>query len=265
MVSLWQRLRSLRHRFWFGLSERLRWSRGTFRESPALVLSEAPDQAERIAALQSCYQVKFEAQLGRATSLNNYEYLDLLDRLWRAGGLERPAPGALCDVGCANFCYAAALQAFFQPTELVGIDIEGHRLYRDGHTRIDYAAGYVAALPNARFLLADYVNLELPADVITAWFPFVTPEAMLAWRLPLSLLTPARLFARVRGNLRPGGLFVMANHGLAEAGIAADLCSAAGLRCLARERSDGPFSAHRLSPAVLSCWQPATRAPAAAP
>ena len=34
-----------------------------------------------------------------------------------------------------------------------------------------------------------------PADLITAWFPFLTPAAILAWRLPLSLLAPERLFA----------------------------------------------------------------------
>jgi SAM-dependent methyltransferase len=261
MYSLWQRVRSLRHRFSFGLSERLRWSRGPFHESPALVLPGSSEQAERIAALQSRYQVKFEARLAQATSLNNYEYLDLLDRLWQAAGLAPPRSGVLCDVGCANFCYAAALQAFFRPASLVGVEIEGYRRYRDGHTRIDYAAGYLALLPQARFVVADYAGLELAADVITAWFPFVTPQAILAWRLPLSFLTPVRLFARVRANLRPGGLFVMANHGLAEAAIAADLCAAAGLTSVGRHVGAGPLNAHRLAPAVLSAWRVEHRGP----
>jgi SAM-dependent methyltransferase len=255
MYSLWQRLRSVRHRFWFRLSERLGWSRGPFHENPARALGGLFEQRERIATLQNRYQVKFETHFGRATSLNNYEYLDLLDRLWQVAGLAAPVPGDLCDVGCANFCYAGALQAFFQPTNLLGVDIEGHRLYRDGHTRIDYARGYVAAMPNARFMVADYAALDLPADVITAWFPFVTPQAILAWRLPLSLLTPGRLFERIRSNLRPGGVFVMANHGVAEGKIAADWCTAAGLHSIGRVEACGPLSAYRLAPPVRSCWR----------
>ena len=44
----------------------------------------------------------------------------------------------------------------------------------------------------ARALRAAVAN-ALPAvkdtaDLITSWFPFVTPAAILAWRLPLSLL-----------------------------------------------------------------------------
>jgi hypothetical protein len=94
----------------------------------------------------------------------------------------------------------------------------------------------------------------LPADVITAWFPFVSPAAILAWRLPLSLLAPDQLLQRVYHNLRAGGLFVMVNHGTAEAYSAEQLCIATGLRRLFRFDEPGPLSSHRASPAVLSCW-----------
>jgi hypothetical protein len=62
-----QRLRSLRHRLWFGLSERVRWSRGVFHETPVGELSSLPEeQAQRIAALKLGYQVRFESLLGAA-------------------------------------------------------------------------------------------------------------------------------------------------------------------------------------------------------
>jgi len=246
----------LRHRLWYGLSERLRWSRGIYHETPANELA-VPDsrQAQRIAALQSRYQVKFERHLNAATSYNNYEYLDILDRAFGAMGLTRPAGGALCDVGCANFWYAQALQAFFRPNSMLGVEVEGHRLYRDGHSRVDYAQGYLSQLPNARFLIADYRACDLPADWITAWFPFVTAQSILAWRLPLSLLAPTRLFERVRENLRPEGLFVMINHGPREAAVAGDLCIAAGMRRLGAAQESGVLSGHRLEPAVLSYWR----------
>jgi len=255
VYSLLERLRSLRHRFWYGVSERVRWSRGAFYETPARMLPEiAFEQSRRIAALQSRYQVHFEERLNAATSTNNYEYLDILDRAWADSGLRRPEGGVVCDVGSASFWYAAALHAFFRPRELVGVEVEGHRLFKDGHSRVDYAAGYVGQIPGARFLVADYVDCELPADVITAWFPFLTSAAVLAWRLPLSMLTPERLFARIYRNLRPRGLLVLVNHGTAEAAIARALCDAAGLTPLSSFDEPGAFSGHRASPALLSCW-----------
>jgi hypothetical protein len=255
MYSLLERLRSLRHRFWYGISERVRWSRGVFHETPARELPVAAfDQSRRITALQSRYRVHFEERMNAATSANNYEYLDILDRAWADCGLPHPEGGVLCDVGSASFWYAAALNAFFRPRELVGVEVEGHRLFKDGHSRIDYAAGYVGQIPGARFLVADYVECDLPADVITAWFPFMTPAALLAWRLPLSMLAPERLFVRIYRNLRPKGLLVLVNHGAAEAAIARGLCDAAGLKPVSSFAEPGPLSGHRVCPALLSCW-----------
>ena len=255
VYSFIQELRSLRHRFWLGLSERLRRSRGVYHETPAGRLREFnAEQTGRIAALRDRYGVRFELALSAATSANNYEYLDILDRAWAKSGLAQPCGGVVCDVGCASFWYASALQAFFRPRELVGVEVEGYRRFKDGHARIDYASGYVGALPNARFVVADYTNLELPADVVTAWFPFLTPGAILAWRLPLSMLQPERLFARIRRNLTRDGRLVMVNNGTEEAGRAARLCDAAGLRLMFRQAEAGTFSSHRLEPAVLSCW-----------
>jgi SAM-dependent methyltransferase len=192
--------------------------------------------------------------MSAATSANNYEYLDILDRAWVKSGLQRPEGGMVCDVGCASFWYAAALNAFFGPRELVGVEVEGYRLFRNGHSRIDYAAGYVEQIPGARFLVADYVECELPADVITAWFPFISPAALLAWRLPLSMLAPERLFANVYRNLRPSGMFVMVNHGATEAAIAQKLCGAAGLTRIFSFAEPGVLSRQRTTPAILSCW-----------
>jgi hypothetical protein len=219
------------------------------RELPALSL----EQEQRIAALRTRYQARFEADMCTATALHNYEYLDLLDRAWTAAGVARPSGGRLCDVGCASFGYASAMARFFAPDEMVGVDIEGYRLFKDGHTRIDYATGYLQA-HGGRFVVADYADYAHPADLILAWFPFVTPAAILAWRLPLSLLRPERLFVRIYHNLSAGGRLVMVNHGVDEAAVAWRLCTAAKLRREFEFAEPGVFSAHRLEPAVLSCW-----------
>src|ERR1700722_1087027 len=255
MYSLLQRLRSLRHSFWYGISERIRWSRGAYEETPARELCTLEhEQGERIAALGNRYQMQFEQRMSAATSIKNYEYLDILDRGWAGTGMGRRAGGVLCDIGCASFWYAATLQGFFRPDRLVGVEVEGHRLFRDGRARIDYAKGYLAQLPNAQFVVADYLGFTEPADVITSWFPFLTPAAILAWRLPLSLLAPDRLFQRIQHNLRPGGLFFMVNHGLREAELAANLCNAAGLELAARWTEAGVLSRHRMTPPILSWW-----------
>jgi hypothetical protein len=259
VYSLLQRLRSLRHRVWYGVSERVRWSRGAFHETPVRELPALTlEQAQRIAALRSRYQVQFEAHMSAATSMNNYEYLDLLDRAWAASQMARPSGGVVCDVGCASFWYAATLDAFFRPRQLIGVEVEGHRLFKDGRARIDYAAGYVSHVANARFVAADYSSYTEPADIITAWFPFLTPAAILAWRLPLSLLQPQRLLRQIHHNLRAGGRFVMINHGAEEAALAIDWCTATGLELIWRwTESDleaRVFGSRRPRRPVISCW-----------
>jgi hypothetical protein len=253
--SFIRQLRSWRHAFWFYVLRGIGWSRGLHHETPAGALHLEPAEAQRITALKSRYQVQFELQLGRRSSKINYEYLDLLDCAWAHYGRPPPHGGVVCDVGSASFWYATALQAFFQPEELIGVEIEGHRLFRDGRARIDYAAGYVAKLPNTRFVVADYGTLDLPADTITGWFPFVTQTAILAWRLPLSLLKPTALFANIKRNLKPEGLFVMVNHGPGEAQVAFDYCTAAGLRSEAQFVHSGPLSRYRAVPPVMSWWR----------
>jgi len=238
----------------FRLSRGIRWSRGSFEEKPVGELCIAnPEQSARIAVLRDRYQVRFELQMSEATSRNNYEYLDILDRSWMGAVL--PTGGVLCDVGCASFWYAATLQCFFRPLRIIGVEIEGHRLLRDGRSRIDYAGGYLKGLPQAQFVVADYLSYEAPADLITAWFPFLLPEALLAWRLPLRLLAPDRLFRHIEHNLAPDGVLFMANHGLEEWQAAQSLCTAAGLQCLSYSAEIGPLSAHRLRPPVASWWR----------
>jgi len=96
------------------------------------------EQSQRIAALQGRYQVHFEESLNAATSTNNYEYLDILDRAWADSGLARPEGGVVCD--------------------------------KDGHSRVDYAAGYVGRISGARFLVAAAVDVD-PGTPIRAYLP----------------------------------------------------------------------------------------------
>lgn len=216
--SLIQRCRSLYHGLWFRLSERIWRSRRPYHETPIGFFSGlAPWQITRIDELRARYDVRFESQYGHHTALANYAYLDLLNQAWTAANRSVPTGGLVTDVGCANFWYARTLHRFFRPAKLTGVDVEGFRLYPTGYSRYDAAAGYITPLSHTSFVIADYCEVEERVDVITAWFPFVTPSPVLAWRLPLTVFSPARLCARIARNLSPEGTFFMANQESAEA------------------------------------------------
>ncbi|MBX3235290.1 MAG: hypothetical protein KF814_03980 [Nitrospiraceae bacterium] len=248
------RARSAYHGFWFHLSERIRWTRRPYREQPAGRLTGLePWQARRIAVLASRYGVAFEALYSERIAIANYHYLDILDRSWTETRLSPPKQASVTDVGCANFWYARTLWAFLHPARLVGVDLEGYRLYPSGYSRYDAAAGYLTDLPDTTFCVEDYCRVEEQSDLITAWFPFVTPAPVLAWRLPLSVLQPERLISRIAGNLSPGGLFYMVNQGDKEAATAHRFCRAAGLQLVARWKHPHPLRARPLPP-IVSWW-----------
>lgn len=249
-----QRCRSLYHGLWFRVSERLRWSRRLYHETPVGHFSDlAPWQTTRIEALRAQYDADFESRYGHHTALANYAYLDVLDQAWNATARPIPKGGRVTDVGCANFWYALTLHKFFRPAILTGVDVEGFRLYPTGYSRYDAAAGYIADLPQTSFVVADYSILEEQADVITAWFPFVTPTPVLAWRLPLTLFSPERFFLRIARNLARGGIFFMVNQGREEADGAADYCRRAGLYSQGQWIHPQPLRP-RPHPPVASWW-----------
>ena len=252
--SLGQRGRSLYHALWFGLSERIRWSRKPYHEVPVGRLTDLETgQSACIESLQAHYGVCFESRYGRHTSLANYAYLDLLDQAWAAADRPIPTGGLVTDVGCANFWYARTLHRFFRPAKLTGVDVEGYRLYPTGYSRYDAAAGYVADLPQTSFVTVDYCEMDEQVDVITAWFPFVTPTPVLAWRLPLTVFSPERLFASIARNLAAGGTLFMVNQGTDEADVAAGYCRQAGLRSQGRWVHPRPLRP-RPHPPVASWW-----------
>ncbi|MDR4465134.1 MAG: hypothetical protein MRJ66_12790 [Nitrospira sp.] len=251
--SIRQRLASRYHAFWFRLGQGLAWSRGIYRERASGQLDQLSGVVrERIERLQQRFDVRFEESARQLTALKQYDYLDILEQAWSGMRLPRSRGGVVQDIGSSNFWYAPVLHTFFRPAELLGIEVEGHRIYLNGYSRLDYAQGYIHSLPNAQFIVGDYAYYERPADIVTAWYPFVTPDPVLAWRLPLSLFTPHALFSRIARNLQPHGRFVMINQGRMEATIAAALCRKAGLTRQGSCEVTTPLRPRR--PPVLSVW-----------
>ncbi|MBM4127112.1 MAG: hypothetical protein FJ247_07145 [Nitrospira sp.] len=134
--SLSQQLRSVYHGFWYQLSKRLKWSRGVYHETPAgHVPYLSGGRLAKVAILQRRFDVQFERQCSSLTALKNYDYLDILDQAWMAWGQLRPHGGTMHDIGSSNFWYAPALHAFFSPSALTGVELEGHRIYSNGYSR----------------------------------------------------------------------------------------------------------------------------------
>ena len=148
----------------------------------------------------------------------------------------------MCDIGSANFAYAQALHTFFKPTQLTGVEVDGHRVYCNGRSRIDYAKGHIQDLPQTTYVVKDFRIYEEHADIFTAWYPFVTPKPLLAWRLPLSLFDPGAFFARIARNLPIGGLFVMISHSSSECKVARDIIESVGLICTGQFNHHTPLT-----------------------
>jgi len=95
-------------------------------------------------------------------TLLNDGYPDLLARVSLTLYWDISHHQQACDVRSANFAYAAVLQAFFHPSHLVGTEVNGHRLYCNGQSRIDYAHGHIQALPHTNYIVTDYRQYKQP-------------------------------------------------------------------------------------------------------
>lgn len=240
MASLWRRcaaaLRVPGNELAFAVRSRVGWSRG----EPALPhedkhgWSDFLPMAQRAAAERRAEQLlqRFDLQAlrARSTIAAFAANLALLERLLRLAAddalpVAAGAPLRALDVGCGDFHYATALQRFLsrhdaevaRAVELIGCEIDGHGIYRDGHSRADHARAHAALAAESpgpvRFVVGDVAGLELPPmDVVTLLFPFLTTYPLLQWGLPLSRFAPRRLLRAVVAALRPGGWLVVANQ-----------------------------------------------------
>lgn len=220
----------------FALRSLLRWSRGAPKRPEGAAVSNFdwadPKRKQvleqREAVLHERYRL---AGLGQALTpelrCHNLARLEQLESL--ADSLEMPCgPDGVvraADFGCGDFYYAAALSQWLsrhgeeaaRPVVLRGLEVDGHGIYRDGHSRADHARARAQAASDhgctVRFEIADAAYARLPQqDVVSMFFPFLTAYACLTWGTPLSRLKPRKLLERAVRSLRPGGWLVVANQ-----------------------------------------------------
>ena len=153
---------------------------------------------------------------------DNVYLLDALETIIGGETFAARVPGEalrIVDVGSKNFNYAFALERFFRnragprsEVALLGVELDGHVVYRDWRARCDYAEAYVRQTENPRvaYRVADFCSIEGDSfDVATLLFPFVTRHALVRWGLPTRFFEPKRLFAKAIECTPKGSLLVL--------------------------------------------------------
>jgi hypothetical protein len=231
----------------FAVRTRLRITRG-----PYVLAHEAKDSlfayldadgAARAYAREAVLRQRYDLDAYAAHSTqDDYRevlyHLDVLDELGALPEL-RPQAGAASlralDVGSKDFRYALAIERWItrktrQNVQLRGVEIDGNGVYRNLYTRRDRAEAYCRAVgPHVAFDVHDFLTYASPTlDLLTVFFPFVLPFALVAWGLPMGTFAPEKFFARYKELVRPGGLLLIANQSAEEKARAIELLEAVG-------------------------------------
>lgn len=173
--------------------------------------------ADRLAALEAAYH--FQAA-NLAPEIETVQealgVLDLVETALDAARIGLPDPIDVLDVGSRNWFYVRALDALLRfyggsrrSVELTGLEVDPFVVYRDGHSRFDWAQLYAATVPQARFVARDFFAHEGTHDLVLMLFPFLNRTEHLDMGLPLSLYRPRDLLAHALDSVRPGGTLIV--------------------------------------------------------
>jgi SAM-dependent methyltransferase len=202
------------------------------KESLFEYLAEAASGADAIreaeareADLRARYALEpLRARSTAAVYRKNLYLIDILERA--AAGLELPPNGEgslrALDVGAQDWHYAFGLERWLtrgggarRAASVRGVELDGYGIYPDLRSRRDYARAYAAQTGNAEavYEVGDFLaTTGAGFDVITWFYPFVTPHHLLLWGLPLRHFRPTRLIGKAACLLRPGGWLAVLAH-----------------------------------------------------
>jgi len=244
----------------FALRKKMAWSRGRVEhanEAKNDLFAYADEGSTSLALRERELRERYElARLFASSSCSDYRenlyLLDLLDR--HAGAHARRAFGGqprirALDVGSKDFRYAFGLAHWLRhgtggpsrDVALTGIELDGHPIYADLHSRKDHADAYAREVDRATvdYLVKDVLeHEEREVDLVFLFFPFVLEYALLRWGLPRRCFLPQRILRHVRTLLRPGGLVVVMNHTEAEHRRQLELLTDAGFDILSTARAE---------------------------
>ena len=224
----------------FTLRRALSWTRGQVRhenEPKDRLFAHGGSRENKLGARERELRRRFELQpLYDASSAHIYRenlyFLDLLDRHVRE---TLPSSIRALDVGSQDFRYAFGLSRWLRghgrDVSLTGIEIDGHPIYPDLHSRKDHAETYAAEIDRSTvdYVVKDFLEFEAAdVDVMTFFFPFVLEYALVRWGLPRKHFAPAAIFEHAKRMLRPGGLVIVMNHTAEEQTRQVEILEASG-------------------------------------
>jgi hypothetical protein len=254
-TSFGLRFESLLNGIFFKLRQSLRLSRRGYHEKACRILAVSDvSLARKIQTLKKTYAANFEEFFNLENTLENYHLLDVLDQAKRKLLFAPSKNQSVTDVGCKNFYYVGALQSFFQPRQLHGVEVDAYKLYQDLHTRLSYAESYLTHFPAAHFHPSDFLKFSCPSDGITLFYPFVVEYPLIKWTLPLKLFQPKKIFEHAFSLLHANGWLLMMNQGADERDVAFSLAEKAGFQNQGNFAATDTVLARDIAP-IVSVWK----------
>ncbi len=136
-------------------------------------------------------------------------------------------PGLIGEEGRPEFGFAGRPDVGRQ-VKLTGIEIDPFVVYRDGHSRHDWARHYARHLPSATYLAGDALEHQGAYDLVLLLFPLMLEAEHLDWGLPIGKYRPTALLKRARELTRPGGTLIVTCYDYEQQDLLAT-CRALGL------------------------------------
>jgi hypothetical protein len=192
------------------------------------------------------------------------DFLDLFH--WGNFGLSLSSTNPLLvgDVGARDFSFAPVFDRHFRnkgirEVEVHGFEVDAYRRYTNLCSRADYGRAFAGRIPKGYYHAMDFLDWDLPLDVIFLLHPFVTPEPPLRWGLPLSVYRPQILFEHCMRILKTRtGILLLSNPTLKEFEISLNLAEKAGFtvkqKVLWKATSTNPAHQKPRFGAWLSCY-----------
>lgn len=138
-----------------------------------------------------------------------YEFFDLFE--WEHLLPHEPVKLLqVADIGAKTFIAGPVIERhlarFNLQAEIHGIEIDAFRRFTSLRTRFDYGQFYASKIQQGHYHAMDFLDWRKPLDIAFLLHPFVTPEPLLAWGLPMSKFKPLEIFKNVRQSLSESNL-----------------------------------------------------------
>lgn len=243
IISLKQRWVEIRNRVDWPLRNAVTFSPSVSQQPPlslpTLLEQLSSDQKPLAEALASCYHLADWDHLffDRPSFRESLYVLDILDRYLDQPDLAQPA----LDVGCRNGGYLPGLHAWTNgPWD--GVELDAHRRYCSLTTRRAHGERIARLLPGCRYIAGNVLDLHHSYGFITWFLPFLEPEPLQDWGLPLRFLMPLQLLKHVWSLLLPGGRLLVINQDKEEAELQQQLFQQAGIAAQSLGQIESPLS-----------------------